>query len=69
MFAVDDGISSGNLNAADIFFLLGVIFGFIAALLTAAAATPRTPASRVPSYASVFGWAAVGCIAFGFLLL
>lgn len=50
MLAVDDGIWSGNLDAADIFFLVGVILAVVAALLYAMAARPvrdPTDANRV----------------------
>lgn len=63
MIAVDDGIFNGNLNAADIFFLIATILAFIAGLL----AIPRNPPS--PPYSMVLGWLAVTCLAVGFLLL
>jgi hypothetical protein len=33
LLAVDDGITSGNLNAADIFFLIAVILAIVSALI------------------------------------
>lgn len=62
MFAVDDGIAQGNLDVADIFFLIGIILGFIAAFLAAS----HAPAAK---WNPALGWAAVGCIAFGLFLL
>jgi drug/metabolite transporter (DMT)-like permease len=63
MIAVDDGITSGNLNVADVLFLIAAILAFLAALL----AIPRNPPS--PPYSMVLGWLAVTCLAVGFLLL
>jgi len=33
LIAVDDGLTSGNLNAADIFFLIAVILAVVSALI------------------------------------
>lgn len=68
MIAVDDGIWAGNLDLADIFFLIGMILGFLAAVLslmvraTAAGASPNR-------FAPTCAYAAIGCIAFGFMVL
>ena len=61
IFAVDDGLVSGNANLADLFFLAAVICGILAAILSSI-----TPSHRL---ATVFGWAAVSLIALGFLVL
>jgi hypothetical protein len=38
MFAIDDGITSGNLNAADVFFLIATIVAVAAGFLFGATA-------------------------------
>ena len=50
LLAVDDGIANGNLNWADVFFLVGAIFGALAGLAYALGITatvdnnpPRLP--------------------------
>lgn len=63
MIAIDDGIASGNANAADMFFLIGVILGFLAAVLG------LIRDDRGADYAPVLAWAAIGCVALGLLLL
>lgn len=64
MLAVDDGIVNGNLTAADLFFLLAVVLGVIAAAL----AFPRTdPPAR--NYSSFVGWLAVASVALGWFIL
>jgi hypothetical protein len=65
MFAVDDGLTSGNFNVADVFFLIGAILGVIAAVLS----IPRTTATPAHAWSSVAGWLAAGFIAFGLFLL
>ena len=55
-------IASGETDWADIFFLLGVIFAFLAVLLHWSFETQRP-------YWSALVAGAVGCIAFGLLLL
>lgn len=66
VLAVDDGIAAGNLNAADIFFIIGAILGLIAAVLM----HPR-PATAQPWPISGLQLLslAVGCAAFGLFLL
>lgn len=63
MYAVDDGIWNGNLDAADIFFLVGTILAVIAAVLY----IPREPARS--AWAPTALSAALACVAFAFLLL
>ena len=63
MTAVDDGIWNGNLDFADICFLVAVVVAVIAAVL----AIPRDPPRS--AWTAVFGWAAVALIALGFLVL
>lgn len=63
MIAVDDGISSGNFNAADVFFLIGAILGVVAAVCYAVVSVPA--ARWAPVALSV----AVGFAAFGLFLL
>jgi hypothetical protein len=63
LIAVDDGLSSGNLNWADIFFLLGTILAVLGAL----AHSPLGEA--VTKYAWVLLSLAVAFIAFGLFLL
>jgi hypothetical protein len=61
LFAVDDGISSGNLNLADVCFLIAVVLAVISAL-----------AHYRPASAGHAGWllsAAVAAVALGFLLI
>lgn len=67
MFAVDDGIWSGNLNAADVFFLIASILALVAAVL----AFPRRGADAAPvsAYSPFIGWLAIACVAFAFLIL
>lgn len=55
-------IFSGEVDAADVFFLFAVIIGILAAIAYAMTA----PITR---WAPVFGWAAFSCFAFGMLLL
>lgn len=59
MNAVDDGISSGNLNVADLFFLIACILAFIGAVI--AYPTKTLWATLVA--------AALGCLALGLFLL
>ena len=63
MLAVDDGIAQGNLNLADVFFLIGTILAFLAGFL-AANATPN--ATR---WHMVAGWFALALVALGLFLL
>lgn len=64
MLGVDDGIVNGNLDVADLFFLVAVILGVIAAVLSFPRTTP--PAK---SYAATAGWLAVACLGFGWFVL
>lgn len=76
LMAVDDGLTSGNLNVADILFLLGIIFAGLSGLAyasgfvgsTAAPDTPR-PYARFHQWAAALLAFAVGCVAFGLFLL
>jgi len=63
MLAVDDGIASGNLNAADIFFLIAVIVAVIAAALYAAVS------AQTSRWAPVALSVALGLVDIGLLLL
>lgn len=74
LFAIDDGLTNGNLNVADIFFLLGTIFGALAGLAYVAGfpvAEGATPNQwhRYSHWAAALVAFAVACIAFGFFLL
>jgi hypothetical protein len=64
-------IASGQLDAADVFFLIGAILALVAALFFAAvAARVDPPATRtVGVWAPVFGWLGVACTAFALMLL
>lgn len=62
MIAVDTGIASGHLTAADIFFIIAVALAVIAAVLEL-----RPPAK--PSAPTALAWLAVACVAFGLFLL
>lgn len=65
MLAVDDGLANGNLDVADVLFLIATIVAVIAAVL---AVRPVAGGPRgVPS--SAFGWLAVALLAFGWFLL
>lgn len=64
MLAVDDGIVSGNITAADLFFLLAVILGLIAAGLSFS-----TRPENHHRYSFVAGWLAVASIALGWFVL
>lgn len=55
-------IAEGEVDTADIFLLLAVIIAVIAALLSIV----TSPAARFASFA---GWLALGCAAFGLLVL
>lgn len=67
LLAVDDGIATGNLNAADLMFLIGLIAAGLGALAYAAPAT-AAPSPRV-RWAPVLVAIAVALIAFGLFLL
>jgi hypothetical protein len=68
-------IANGNVDAADVFFLIAAIAAAIAAVLYAVARVPRrtTTDARVvydtAGFAPALGWLAVACVAFGFMLL
>jgi protein-S-isoprenylcysteine O-methyltransferase Ste14 len=68
LLGLDDGIASGNLNWADVFFLVGTIL----AVLSALCQVPHRADSSPPPW---LGWGgtllalAVGCAAFGLFLL
>ena len=67
LLAVDDGIWSGNLNLADVFFLIAVILAVISAL-AAWVPIPTTP----PTYGRFAGpllSLAVGFAALGLMVL
>lgn len=68
-------IAERNRDAADIFFLIGLILGFAAAILTAVARVPASgtvnttrPVNTLPVWAPVLAYGAVGCVAFGLML-
>lgn len=61
MIAVDDGLVSGNLDFADILFLLACIVAVIAAALS------LKPQPKVS--AAALGWLAVALIALGWFVL
>ena len=63
LLAIDDGLSSGNLNTADIFFVIGAILGLVSAILYAVV---QPPAAR---WAPVLLALTAGFIAFGLFLL
>jgi hypothetical protein len=48
MIAVDDGITNGNLNWADVLFLIAAILFFVEALLRASAKPEPTRGVLVP---------------------
>lgn len=64
MLAVDDGLAQGNLDVADVFFLIGTIIGFIAAFLWA-----RPPVGSRINWGPPLLCVAVACLGFGFFLL
>lgn len=55
-------IASGEVDTADVFFLVALILAGLAALLS----TVTIPASR---HAATFGWAAVTCLSAAWLVL
>jgi hypothetical protein len=62
-------IVQGKTAGGDVFFLLGVIFAVLAAIMSwvrYGAGSPNPPAPWPWSH--VLGWLAVGCISFGLLL-
>lgn len=63
LVAVDDGLASGNLNAADICFLIALILGGLAVLV---GVVNQPPLAR---WTSVLLSAAVALVALGLLLL
>jgi hypothetical protein len=63
MIAVDDGLTSGNLNFADVMFLIGAIVAVLAAIFYGLV---QPPVSR---WAPVMLSLAVGFVAFGFFVL
>lgn len=63
MIGIDDGIASGNLNAADIFFLIAVIVAVVAAALYAAVSV------QTARWAPVALCLALALTALGLLLL
>ena len=65
VLAVDDGLTSGNLNLADIFFLIAAILAGLAAL----SVHPSEIAKPVAKLASVLGALAVAFVALGLFLL
>ena len=67
LLAVDDGLTNGNLNWADIFFLIGAAVAVLGAILLYAV-TPATtpPAAR---WATPLAYLGVGLIGFGLFLL
>ena len=76
LLAIDDGLTNGNYNWADVFFLIATVFATLAgiAYLTGPAVIPDT--STPPSRYYRFGhWAAalvaiaVACTAFALFLL
>ena len=73
LLAVDDGLTNGNYNWADVFFLVGTIAAVLAALAYVTGNT-TTVDNNPPRY-HYHAWApalvafAVGCIAFAFFLL
>lgn len=56
-------IATGNVDAADVFFLIAVIVFVVAAILTWVAAPPA------PKIATTLGYLAAGCLALALLLL
>lgn len=78
MLALDDGIANGNFNAADVCFLLGMIFGLLAVIVSFIRSDRRHPAGvdapppargYISPWAAPLGWLAVASIAFGLFLL
>lgn len=71
MLAIDDGIWTGNYNAADVLFLIAVILAALGTLLYAVAAR-RTHTERsveLVRWAPVAGWAAVVALSVAWLIL
>jgi len=72
LLAVDDGLTNGNFNWADVFFLVGTIFAALAALAYVMGVTVTADPARPVRY---HAWApalvafAVAFTAFGLFLL
>lgn len=65
MLGIDDGIWSGNLNAADIFFIVATVLLVVAAVL----AFPRPAPSRASVYSTALAYLGLGCATFAWLIL
>lgn len=62
MIAVDDGLTAGHQDFADVLFLIG----FVLALLASLCAALTSPAAR---WSPVLGWLAVAAIAIAWFML
>lgn len=85
MIAIDDGLASGNFNAADWMFLIGTVLALVAAILWAignrtheVVHDPEEPGGLrarevevldLVRYGNAVGWLAVAFISFGLLQL
>lgn len=85
MYALDDGLASGNLNAADWLFLIGTVLALVAALLWAignrtheVVHDPEEPGGLrarevevldLVRFGNAAGWLALAFIGFGLLQL
>jgi hypothetical protein len=67
LFAVDDGIAQGNLNWADIFFLVGAIMAVLGGILAYASMPSTTP--PVARWPTPLAYVGLGLIGFGLFLL
>jgi hypothetical protein len=62
-------IAHGEVDTADILFLVGVFLAAVAAILYMLATTPQPRRVAVVVWAPVFGWLAVACLGAGWLVL
>jgi hypothetical protein len=69
ILAVDDGLTNGHLNWADILFLLGAIFAVLGALSYAPIPQTDPPRRAYGHWGPVLVALAVGFISFGLFLL
>lgn len=68
MNAVDDGLFNGNLDLADVLFLVAAVLFVIAAVLSVPVRTAGTAVAG-RAWVWVVGFVGLACISLGFLVL
>ena len=66
IFAVDDGLTNGNFNAADIVLLIAAALAVLGAIFAYASTAPPTP--PIARWATPFAYLAIGVTAFALFL-